>query len=265
MARIGLLGGSFNPAHRGHRRISLAAIRALGLDEVWWLVSPGNPLKEGARTWRPSRHGSNRRGRRRAARPSGQATSRSGGTRYTVETLDKLKRRYPNHDFIWLMGLDNLRNFHLWRDWRGLPGGFRLRSSRGPAMIAAPTRRARWAGSGGLSTHRARRNIGRSGVYRRYCCFACHPIRRPPPRSARSTPTGISFRPTCFGVRVSECPCRPGDPLTERPAETAAATAALPPTSKTSTRSFFSRSTTTRLSRSSASRSPASRTSPTIW
>jgi nicotinate-nucleotide adenylyltransferase len=53
MARIGLLGGSFNPAHRGHRHISLQALRALGLDEVWWLVSPGNPLKDQARDMAP--------------------------------------------------------------------------------------------------------------------------------------------------------------------------------------------------------------------
>ena len=121
MARIGLLGGSFNPAHRGHRRISLAAMRALGLDEVWWLVSPGNPLKEGAKDMAPfqARLQSARAVARGAPiRPSDFEVR--AGTQYTVETLDKLKRRYPNHDFIWLMGLDNLRNFHLWRDWRGI-------------------------------------------------------------------------------------------------------------------------------------------------
>jgi nicotinate-nucleotide adenylyltransferase len=121
MARIGLLGGSFNPAHRGHRRISLAAMRALGLDEVWWLVSPGNPLKEGAKDMAPfqARLESARAAARGAPiRPSDFEVR--VGTHYTVETLDKLQRRYPNHDFIWLMGLDNLRNFHLWRDWRGI-------------------------------------------------------------------------------------------------------------------------------------------------
>jgi nicotinate-nucleotide adenylyltransferase len=121
MARIGLLGGSFNPAHRGHRRISLAAIRALGLDEVWWLVSPGNPLKEGMRDMAPfqARLESARMAARGAPiRPSDFELR--AGTHYTVETLHKLERRFPNHDFIWLMGGDNLRNFHLWRDWRGI-------------------------------------------------------------------------------------------------------------------------------------------------
>ena len=89
MARIGLLGGSFNPAHRGHRHISLAAMRALGLDEVWWLVSPGNPLKEGAKDMAPFearlRLG---RARWRGARRSGSAISSARqGTRYTIDTV----------------------------------------------------------------------------------------------------------------------------------------------------------------------------------
>ena len=77
MARIGLLGGSFNPAHRGHRHITLQAMRALGLDEVWWLVSPGNPLKEGAKDMAPfeARFASARAWRE--ARPSASATSSS--------------------------------------------------------------------------------------------------------------------------------------------------------------------------------------------
>ena len=84
MARIGLLGGSFNPAHRGHRRISLAAMRALGLDEVWWLVSPGNPLKEGAKDMAPfeARFASAERMARRRADP-GQRFRERAGTRYT--------------------------------------------------------------------------------------------------------------------------------------------------------------------------------------
>jgi nicotinate-nucleotide adenylyltransferase len=121
MARIGLLGGSFNPAHRGHRRISLEAMRVLGLDEVWWLVSPGNPLKEGAKDMAPF-----------AARlASAQAMARGGrirvsdfeqrqGTRFTIETVRRLKRLCPQHRFIWLLGSDTLPNFHKWRDYRGL-------------------------------------------------------------------------------------------------------------------------------------------------
>jgi nicotinate-nucleotide adenylyltransferase len=121
MARIGLLGGSFNPAHGGHRRISLAAMRALGLDEVWWLVSPGNPLKQGAKDMAPyaARLAS---ARQKARRAPIRVTSFEAeeGTRYTIDTVRRLKRRFPRHRFIWLMGADTLPNFHKWRDWRHL-------------------------------------------------------------------------------------------------------------------------------------------------
>ena len=121
MARIGLLGGSFNPAHRGHRRISLAAIRALGLDEVWWLVSPGNPLKAEARDMAP--YEARLASAEHMARQAPIRVSdfeRAAGTRFTVDTVRQLKRRYPRDEFIWLLGSDNLPNFHLWHDWRGL-------------------------------------------------------------------------------------------------------------------------------------------------
>ena len=121
MARIGLLGGSFNPAHKAHRRISLAAIEALGLDEVWWLVSPGNPLKVGATDMAPfdARLASAERLARRAPIKVSDFETREG-VRYTVDTVRLLKSRFPSHDFIWLLGSDTLPNFHKWRDWRGL-------------------------------------------------------------------------------------------------------------------------------------------------
>ena len=121
MARIGLLGGSFNPAHRGHRRISLAAMRALGLDEVWWLVSPGNPLKEGAKDMAPFE--ARMKSAQEAAKRSKIRVSdfeQQERVRYTIDTVRELKRRYPGDQFIWLLGSDTLPNFHLWRDWRGL-------------------------------------------------------------------------------------------------------------------------------------------------
>ena len=121
MARIGLLGGSFNPAHAGHRRISLAAIDALGLDEVWWLVSPGNPLKEGAKDMAPfdvRLAAAKRMAKRSRIHVSGFEMSE--GTRFTVDTVGRLKHRRPRDRFIWLLGSDTLPNFHLWRDWRGL-------------------------------------------------------------------------------------------------------------------------------------------------
>jgi nicotinate-nucleotide adenylyltransferase len=121
MARIGLLGGSFNPAHRGHRRISLEAMQALGLDEVWWLVSPGNPLKEGAKDMAPfvARLASARETSRRALIRVSDFEQQAG-LRYTIDVVKALKRRHPRHRFIWLLGSDTLPNFHLWRDWRGL-------------------------------------------------------------------------------------------------------------------------------------------------
>ena len=118
--RIGLLGGSFNPAHGGHRRISLAAIAALGLDEVWWLVSPGNPLKDAqSMAPLPKRFASARQQARRAPIRI-TAVERELGTRYTVDTLARITRRWPKNRFVWLMGADNLAQLHRWKDWRKL-------------------------------------------------------------------------------------------------------------------------------------------------
>jgi len=114
----GLLGGSFNPAHGAHRAVSLFALEALGLDEVWWLVSPGNPLK-------PKQGMAPLATRVRSARDQAKrapikvtAIERELGTVYTIDTLRALKRRFPRRRFVWLMGADNLAQFHLWKDWR---------------------------------------------------------------------------------------------------------------------------------------------------
>ena len=121
MARIGLLGGSFNPAHRGHRHISLQAIRLLGLDEVWWLVSPGNPLKVGAKDMAPfeARLASARR-MAKGAPIRVSDFEMEVGTRFTIDTVRHLEQRFPKHRFIWLLGGDTLPNFHKWRNWRKL-------------------------------------------------------------------------------------------------------------------------------------------------
>jgi nicotinate-nucleotide adenylyltransferase len=119
--RIGLLGGSFNPAHRAHRRMSLAAMDALGLDEVWWLVSPGNPLKGKARDMAP--YGARFASAQTMARQSRIRASDfevKAGTRYTIDTVKALIRRWPRHRFIWLMGEDTVAQFHQWKDWRDL-------------------------------------------------------------------------------------------------------------------------------------------------
>ncbi|MCW1401466.1 nicotinate-nucleotide adenylyltransferase [Novosphingobium sp. MW5] len=114
----GLLGGSFNPAHGGHRRITLFAMEALALDEVWWLVSPGNPLKPKAgMAPLASRLASAQRQARRS-RIRVTAVERELGTRFTVDTLAAILRRWPKRRFVWLMGSDNLAQFHQWKDWR---------------------------------------------------------------------------------------------------------------------------------------------------
>jgi nicotinate-nucleotide adenylyltransferase len=120
MIRTGLLGGSFNPAHGGHRAISLNAIDALGLDDLWWLVSPGNPLKDAkGMAPLPARLASAQHmARRSPIRATGLEAEL--GTRYTVDTLRKLVRRYPNRRFIWIMGADNLAQLPRWRDWRDI-------------------------------------------------------------------------------------------------------------------------------------------------
>lgn len=129
---VGLLGGSFNPAHGAHRSISLFACAALGLDEVWWLVSPGNPLKPAAgMAPLPVRVASARAQARRAPIRI-TAIEQALGTRYTADTLRALRRRYPHIRFIWLMGADNLAQFHQWRRWRDIARAMPI------AVIARP-------------------------------------------------------------------------------------------------------------------------------
>mgnify|MGYP005860206905 CR=1 FL=1 len=128
----GLLGGSFNPAHGGHRRITLQAIDALGLDEAWWLVSPGNPLKPQAGMAPLAARVRSARQQARRAPIRVTAIERELGTRYTVDTLRALKLRYPRRRFVWLMGADNLAQFHRWKDWRGIAKAMPI------AVIARP-------------------------------------------------------------------------------------------------------------------------------
>jgi nicotinate-nucleotide adenylyltransferase len=140
----GLLGGSFNPAHGGHRRITLFALDALGLDEVWWLVSPGNPLKpqDDMGSLKARLRSAERMSRRAPIIPS--AIELDLDTRYTVDTLTRLTRRYPKRRFVWLMGADNLAQFHLWKGWRQIARtmpiaviarpGYDASAMTGPAM-----------------------------------------------------------------------------------------------------------------------------------
>ena len=115
---IGLLGGSFDPAHEGHVHITREALKRMSLDQVWWLVTPGNPLKDNARL--PSlaeriHQAENVVGHARIDVTGVEAMLR---TRYTADTLRALKRRCPGVNFVWIMGSDNLAGFHRWNEWR---------------------------------------------------------------------------------------------------------------------------------------------------
>jgi nicotinate-nucleotide adenylyltransferase len=119
--KIGLLGGSFNPAHAGHTHISDVAIKRLGLDYVWWLVAPQNPLKP-TQGMAPL----SRRLEFASAETIGHPRivvmdiERALGTRYTIDTLTRLKRRFGEVNFVWLMGSDNLDSFRHWKRWQDI-------------------------------------------------------------------------------------------------------------------------------------------------
>jgi nicotinate-nucleotide adenylyltransferase len=115
--RIGLLGGSFNPAHAGHRHISRLALKMLRLHAVWWLVSPQNPLKPKIESGYAERL---RLARRYAADPRIRISDveRRLDLRYSIQTVAILKRRFPRYRFVWLGGADILLEFHRWRRWR---------------------------------------------------------------------------------------------------------------------------------------------------
>lgn len=160
---VGLLGGSFDPPHGGHVQASLEAMRVLGLDWVWWLVSPGNPLKrEGPAPL--ERRIAAARALVRHPRIKVTGVEATLGTRYTAETLERLIPRHPELRFVWLMGSDNLLQFHRWRDWRrimalvpvcvlarpeaGIEARFApaARAFRGAQLNEAEARTLPWAG-----------------------------------------------------------------------------------------------------------------------
>ena len=116
--RIGLLGGSFNPAHGGHREISLAGLARLGLDTIWWLATPANPLKD-KQDYAPFETRI-AQARKTAAHPDIVVSDfeKRQGLQYTVDTLERLRLLHPDTAFVWLMGADSLAGFHHWKDWR---------------------------------------------------------------------------------------------------------------------------------------------------
>ena len=151
--RIGLYGGSFDPPHAGHRHVAATALRRLGLDRVWWLVTPRNPLKTrgdiGPRAARLAA------ARRVARHPRMEALDIESaiGARFTVETVRFLQRRCPGVRFVWIMGADSLADFQRWRSWREIAARLPiavvdrprhgLRSTRGRAAVVLASSRHR--------------------------------------------------------------------------------------------------------------------------
>jgi len=133
--RIGLLGGSFDPAHEGHLYVSEVARRTLKLDQVWWLVSPGNPLKPEPDPFEVRLT----RARLVAHLPFIHVTGieQQLGTRYTVDTVRALKARFPQVQFIWLMGSDNLGQFARWRRWQQIAASVPIAVVRRPGSVLA--------------------------------------------------------------------------------------------------------------------------------
>ena len=186
--RIGLLGGSFDPPHEGHLHITLWALRRLGLDRVWWLVSPGNPLK----TEGPAdidRRAAACRALVRHPRVTVTDIERHLASRFTADTLARLSRRYGGVRFVWLMGADNLAGFHRWERWdwimRHYPvavlarPGEQLRAGLSPAARRFAGRRLaegdarclgftdppRWVLLTGRMSHRSSSEIRARGVW----------------------------------------------------------------------------------------------------
>jgi len=138
---IGLLGGSFDPPHRGHVHVTREALRRFGLDRVWWLVSPGNPLKSKGPAPLERRLAASRDLMRHPRVTVTDIEARMG-TRYTAATLGQLVRRYPGVRFVWLMGADNLAGFHRWDRWQWIletvPIGVIARPGQGIAARLSP-------------------------------------------------------------------------------------------------------------------------------
>ena len=154
---VGLLGGSFDPAHEGHAHITKAALTRFGLDRVWWLVSPANPLKT-----RGPAPILDRVARAQAVMQHPRVTvtdiEARLGTRYTAQTIAALQDYYPGVRFVWLMGADNLAQFHRWQDWREI-------MARVPVgVLARPGDRISARMSRAARIFRADRLIGRASV-----------------------------------------------------------------------------------------------------
>ena len=144
--RIGLFGGSFNPPHEAHRAVSLLAMKKLQLDRLWWLVTPGNPLKD--KNALPSIDERIALAQAMADHPRIDVTGFEAviGAKYSYDTIAWLLKESPGTHFVWIMGADNLKDFHRWKHWRDIfmmmpiavvdRGGLSLKAASGPAAIS---------------------------------------------------------------------------------------------------------------------------------
>lgn len=156
--RIGLFGGSFNPPHDGHLLVSRIALAKLALDRVWWIVTPGNPLKENAGL--PSLATRMAAARAIGDHPQIDVTGFEAeiGTRYTYDTISYLTRRCPGVDFVWLMGADNLAQFHRWQHWQDIANlvPVAVIDRPGSTLKAAHSRAGHWLARYRYAEHEAR-------------------------------------------------------------------------------------------------------------
>lgn len=159
--RIGLLGGSFNPPHEGHRHIAETALRRLGLDQVWLVVTPGNPIKAHGDLAALSERLSATQRMMNHPRIKVTGFEAALPTAYTARTIAFLRRRFPGVRFVWIIGGDNLASFHRWQEWRGIMRGlpvavldrpgFRFRAVAAPAAVAFRHARVDEAQAGALA------------------------------------------------------------------------------------------------------------------
>ena len=164
--RIGLFGGTFDPPHGAHLAASLLALKRLRLDRVWWLVTPGNPLKDTSGLAPLDQRVAAARALARHPRIDVTGLEAEIGARYSYDTIRYLLAQCPGVHFVWIMGADNLRSFHRWQNWRGIAAlvPIAVIDRLGPSLYAM----------GSVAGHAlARRRIAESAA-------ACLPARRPP-------------------------------------------------------------------------------------
>jgi len=136
--KIGLFGGTFDPPHQAHRAACLIAMRRLGLDRVWWMVTPGNPLKDTRGLSPLAERLAAARALANHPRIDVSGFEDDIGARFTYDTVRYLTRRCPGVRFVWIMGADNLRSFHRWQNWRGIASivPFAVVDRLGPSLYA---------------------------------------------------------------------------------------------------------------------------------